>query len=166
MRARTHTKLNQSINQLKWVHPAWLLPLSNLALEMVASLMLLANTDEWKNHSDSQIHLLWYSHVNAAERNTVNREAIDRNMAQYVCVSASGVCDEGGLEGICPCVCVCMSLNTKMYCKKPNLVNAGCRDTGCLLLGWFAGFCFGQYLFGSLKNDSVGRPVFWKQEGS
>lgn len=32
-------------------------------------MMLLANTDEWKNQSDSHTHLIWYSHV-TAERQT------------------------------------------------------------------------------------------------
>lgn len=46
----------------------------------------------------------------AADRKTVNREAIDRNMAQYVRVSACGVCDWGRTSVYLPvyvCVCAC-----------------------------------------------------------
>ena len=67
----------------------------------------------------------------AADRKMVNREAIDRNMAQYVCVSASCVCDSGRSRVWLPvCVCVCVCVCVHVLGHRDSLYYAGCRCTG------------------------------------
>lgn len=80
---------------------------------MVASSMLLANTDEWKNQSDSHTHLIWYSRMSAQlHTETFSRDDIDRNMAVHVSL---------------------VRLNEKFtFFMHSYLDCAGCRDAGCL----------------------------------
>lgn len=79
----------------------------NWALQMVASMMLLANIDEWKNQSDSHTHLIWCSHVNAqllTERRLTGRLLTETWPSASVSVLLVYVI-RGGL--VCVCLCVC-----------------------------------------------------------
>ncbi len=85
----------------------------NWALQMVASMMLLANIDEWKNQSDSHTHLIWCSHVNAqllTERQLTGRLLTETWPSTSVSVLVLYVI-EGSLVRAHPrarvCVCVC-----------------------------------------------------------
>lgn len=67
----------------------------SLAPQMVASTILLANTDERKNQSDIHTHLIWYSHVNT-QLQIERQGSYWQKHGLVVCVSgASGVCDRG-----------------------------------------------------------------------